>query len=210
MSAATATQPRSLAADYRPHGAAGAGAAPGRAAAGGLPDAGPAGPGPLCRQGPSAAVPAALVLPRLLSRGQGGADPPRRRRHHLGLRPQRVRRLPGRAACRSGSCARHSITSSTGARRTCFIKVSSGPAPKLAAGIASGREDQRWYGPFAACRPGPGRAPDPERPAGAPRLRSAPCRSSSPSRRDLFVPGADRPPAPATNSATAPDPAPDW
>ncbi len=35
------------------------------------------------------------------------------------------------------------------ARRTCFIKVSNGPAPRIAAGVATGREDQRWYGPFA-------------------------------------------------------------
>jgi excinuclease ABC subunit C len=39
------------------------------------------------------------------------------------------------------------------ARRTVFVKVSSGPAPRLGTGGATGREDQRCYGPFA----GPGR-----------------------------------------------------
>lgn len=33
-------------------------------------------------------------------------------------------------------------------RRTLFIKVSGGPAPRLGVGGATGREDQRWYGPF--------------------------------------------------------------
>jgi excinuclease ABC subunit C len=34
-------------------------------------------------------------------------------------------------------------------RRTLFIKVSGGPAPRVATGGAGVREDQRWYGPFA-------------------------------------------------------------
>ena len=34
------------------------------------------------------------------------------------------------------------------ARRTLFIKVSAGPAPRIGTGGATGREDQRWYGPF--------------------------------------------------------------
>jgi excinuclease ABC subunit C len=41
-------------------------------------------------------------------------------------------------------------------RRTLFIKVSAGPAPRVATGGAGGRDDQRCYGPFA----GPGRARD--------------------------------------------------
>jgi excinuclease ABC subunit C len=40
------------------------------------------------------------------------------------------------------------------ARRTLFIKMLAGPAPRIATGGATGREDQRWYGPFT----GPGRA----------------------------------------------------
>ena len=36
------------------------------------------------------------------------------------------------------------------ARRTVFIKVSGGPAPRLGTGGATGREDQRCYGPFAS------------------------------------------------------------
>jgi len=35
------------------------------------------------------------------------------------------------------------------ARRTLFIKVSGGPAPRIASGGIRGREDHRWYGPFA-------------------------------------------------------------
>ena len=42
------------------------------------------------------------------------------------------------------------------ARRTVFIKMSGGPAPRLSTGGATGREDARWYGPF----PGPGRVRD--------------------------------------------------
>jgi excinuclease ABC subunit C len=34
------------------------------------------------------------------------------------------------------------------ARRTHFVKVSAGLAPRVSAGVATGREDQRWYGPF--------------------------------------------------------------
>jgi excinuclease ABC subunit C len=34
------------------------------------------------------------------------------------------------------------------ARRTLFIKVSGGPAPRIAAGGMRGRDDHRWYGPF--------------------------------------------------------------
>jgi excinuclease ABC subunit C len=34
------------------------------------------------------------------------------------------------------------------ARRTLFIKLLGGPAPRLSTGGATGREDQRWYGPF--------------------------------------------------------------
>jgi len=34
------------------------------------------------------------------------------------------------------------------ARRTLFIKVAGGPAPRVGTGGATGREDQRWYGPF--------------------------------------------------------------
>ena len=34
------------------------------------------------------------------------------------------------------------------ARRTLFVKVAGGPAPRLAVGGVTGREDQRWYGPF--------------------------------------------------------------
>jgi excinuclease ABC subunit C len=33
-------------------------------------------------------------------------------------------------------------------RRTLFIKVAGGPAPRIGTGGATGREDQRWYGPF--------------------------------------------------------------
>jgi len=36
------------------------------------------------------------------------------------------------------------------ARRTLFIKVTAGPAPRVGTGTASGREDQRWYGPFVS------------------------------------------------------------
>lgn len=36
------------------------------------------------------------------------------------------------------------------ARRTVFIKMLGGPAPRIATGGASGREDQRWYGPFVS------------------------------------------------------------
>ncbi len=36
------------------------------------------------------------------------------------------------------------------ARRTFFITVSNGPAPRIAASVATSRGDQRWYGPFAA------------------------------------------------------------
>ena len=42
------------------------------------------------------------------------------------------------------------------ARRTVFIKLSGGPAPRLSTTGATGREDARWYGPF----PGPGRVRD--------------------------------------------------
>jgi len=35
------------------------------------------------------------------------------------------------------------------ARRTLFIKVLGGPAPRVGTGGATGREDQRWYGPFS-------------------------------------------------------------
>jgi excinuclease ABC subunit C len=38
------------------------------------------------------------------------------------------------------------------ARRTLFIKMAGGPAPRLSTGGATGREDQRWYGPFAVPR----------------------------------------------------------
>jgi excinuclease ABC subunit C len=38
------------------------------------------------------------------------------------------------------------------ARRTLFIKVSGGPAPRLATGGATGRDDHRWYGPFVSVR----------------------------------------------------------
>lgn len=34
------------------------------------------------------------------------------------------------------------------ARRTLFVKVSGGAAPRLGVGGATGREDHRWYGPF--------------------------------------------------------------
>jgi len=34
-------------------------------------------------------------------------------------------------------------------RRTLLIKVTGGPAPRIGTGGATGREDQRWYGPFA-------------------------------------------------------------
>lgn len=34
------------------------------------------------------------------------------------------------------------------ARRTLFVRVMSGPAPRISSGGAVGREDQRWYGPF--------------------------------------------------------------
>lgn len=34
------------------------------------------------------------------------------------------------------------------ARRTLFVKVAGGPAPRLGVGGVTGREDQRWYGPF--------------------------------------------------------------
>lgn len=34
------------------------------------------------------------------------------------------------------------------ARRTLFIKLQGGPAPRISTGGATGREDQRWYGPF--------------------------------------------------------------
>jgi len=36
------------------------------------------------------------------------------------------------------------------ARRTVFVKVLGGPAPRIATGGATGREDQRWYGPFVS------------------------------------------------------------
>jgi excinuclease ABC subunit C len=36
------------------------------------------------------------------------------------------------------------------ARRTLFIKMLEGAAPRLSTGGATGREDQRWYGPFAS------------------------------------------------------------
>lgn len=36
------------------------------------------------------------------------------------------------------------------ARRTLFIKVSGGLAPRIGTGGATGREDQRWYGPFVS------------------------------------------------------------
>ncbi len=36
------------------------------------------------------------------------------------------------------------------ARRTLFIKVSSDRAARVSAGCATGREDQRWYGPFVS------------------------------------------------------------
>jgi excinuclease ABC subunit C len=34
------------------------------------------------------------------------------------------------------------------ARRTLFVKISGGAAPRLGVGGATGREDHRWYGPF--------------------------------------------------------------
>ena len=36
------------------------------------------------------------------------------------------------------------------ARRTVFIKMLGGAAPRLSTGGATGREDQRWYGPFVS------------------------------------------------------------
>ncbi|MEP6573771.1 MAG: nuclease [Gemmatimonadota bacterium] len=36
------------------------------------------------------------------------------------------------------------------ARRTVFIKVSAGPAPRISSGPATGSEDARWYGPFVS------------------------------------------------------------
>ena len=36
------------------------------------------------------------------------------------------------------------------ARRTHFVKVSGGLAPRVSAGVATGRDDQRWYGPFVS------------------------------------------------------------
>lgn len=42
------------------------------------------------------------------------------------------------------------------ARRTLFIKISGGAAPRIGTGGATGRDDQRWYGPFL----GPNRLQD--------------------------------------------------
>ena len=128
------------------------------------------GPDHLRRQGQAASHPAAHLLPRRLSGRQGGADSVCRARHRLGLRAQRVRRLPRRAAADPAVSAAVQLPRQPDPPG----RVHQGLARARAAGLR--RRDRRPRRrpllrtlPFAGSHRRGGA--DPERPARSPRLR---------------------------------------
>ena len=92
----------------------------------------------LRRQGQVAPDPPAHLLPRRVSGRQGRADPVCRERHRLGVRTERVRRVPRASCARSAATARYFNYRGNVTRRSVLIKISGDPAPRVYGGVTVG------------------------------------------------------------------------